>query len=237
MTAPIDARPAKTSSRTGLAAVEPGRIPGDTPSPTMAAPDLWTWITIPAIGGLIGWSTNWLAVKMIFRPIKPRRFLGIRVQGLVGRRQQDLAQAIGRVVGNHLVEHKDVVKSLNKLDFTGILANVLDRGLGPKVQELRGLPLIGGFLTEERVKGLKQSIVDSVMAHKDKMLDEVEKGLQKGLDVPDLVERKVAGFAIEKLEALILDVASKELRAIEVLGGVLGVLIGFAQVGFLWYRT
>lgn len=204
----------------------------------MAAPDLWTWLTIPAIGGLIGWSTNWLAVKMIFRPIKKRRILGLfPVQGLIGRRQPDLAKAIGRVVGNHLVEHKDVVKSLNKLDFGGILGNVLDSGLGPKIQELRGLPLIGGFLTEERVGSLKQSIVDSVMAHKDKVLDEVEKGLQKGLDVPDLVERKVAGFAIEKLEALILDVASKELRAIEVLGGVLGVLIGLAQVGFLWYRA
>ncbi|MFO1030496.1 MAG: DUF445 family protein [Planctomycetota bacterium] len=204
----------------------------------MAAPDLWTWLTIPAIGGLIGWSTNWLAVKMIFRPIKKRRILGLfPVQGLIGRRQPELAKAIGRVVGNHLVEHKDVVKGLNKLDFGGILGNVLDSGLGPKIQELRGLPLIGGFLTEERVQGLKQSIVDSVMAHKDKVLDEVERGLQKGLDVPDLVERKVAGFAIEKLEALILDVAAKELRAIEVLGGVLGVLIGLAQVGFLWYRA
>ena len=202
----------------------------------MAAPDLWTWLTIPAIGGLIGWSTNWLAVKMIFRPIRPRRVLGIRIQGLIGRRQQDLAQAIGRVVGNHLVEHKDVVRSLNKLDFGGILGGLLDKGLAPKIQELRGLPLIGGFLTEERVQSLKQSIVDSVMTHKEQVLDEVEKGLAKGLDVPGLVEKKVASFAIEKLEALILDVASKELRAIEVLGGVLGVLIGLMQVGFLYFR-
>ncbi len=200
------------------------------------APDLWTWITIPAIGALIGWSTNWIAVKMIFRPIKPRRFLGIRVQGLVARRQQDLAQAIGRVVGNHLVEHKDVVKSLNKLDFTGILNNVLDRGLGPKIQELRSLPLIGGFLTEARVGDIRQSIVDGIMKHKESVLDEVERGLSKGLDVPQLVEKKVAQFSVEKLESLILEVASKELKAIEVLGGVLGALIGLGQVAFLWFR-
>ena len=191
---------------------------------------------IPAIGGLIGWSTNWLAVKMIFRPVKPRRILFFRVQGLVGRRQQDLAKAIGRVVGNHLVEHKDVVKSLNKLDFAGILASVLDKGLGPKIQELRGLPLIGGFLTEDRVRDIRNSIVDGIMKHKEAVLDEVERGLAKGLDVPGLVEKKVAGFAIEKLEAMILEVASRELRAIEVLGGVLGVLIGLAQVGFLWWN-
>lgn len=202
----------------------------------MPAPDLWTWITIPAIGGVIGWSTNWLAVKMIFRPIRPRRFLGIRIQGLVGRRQHELAKAIGRVVGNHLVEHKDVVKSLNKLDFHGILGGVLDRGLGPKIQELRGLPLIGGFLTEERVRDLRNSIVDGIMKHKETVLDEVERGLAAGLDVPDLVEKKVAGFAIEKLEALILEVASRELKAIEALGGVLGVLIGLTQVAFLYFR-
>lgn len=202
----------------------------------MAAPDLTTWITIPAIGGLIGWSTNWLAVKMIFRPIKPRSFLGIRVQGLVGRRQHELAKAIGRVVGNHLVEHRDVVKSLNKLDFQGMLGGLLDKGLGPKIQELRGLPLIGGFLTEERVRDIRTSIVDGIMKHKEAVLDEVEKGLAKGLDVPGLVEKKVSQFAVEKLETLILEVAGRELRAIEVLGGVLGVLIGVAQVGFLWWN-
>lgn len=202
----------------------------------MAAPDLWTWITIPAIGGLIGWSTNWLAVKMIFRPLKPRRVLFFKVQGLVGRRQHELAKAIGRVVGNHLVEHRDIVRGLNKLDFGGALAKVLDKGLAPKVQELRGLPLIGGFLTEERVAGIRDAIVAGVMEHKETVLDEVEKGLAQGLDVPNLVEKKVASFAVEKLEKLILEVASRELRAIEVLGGVLGVLIGLAQVGFLVYH-
>jgi uncharacterized membrane protein YheB (UPF0754 family) len=199
------------------------------------APDLWTWITIPAIGGLIGWVTNWLAVKMIFRPIRPISILGVRVQGLVGRRQQDLAKAIGRVVGNHLVEHKDVVRAMNKLDFAGILNGVLDRGLAPKIQELRGLPLIGGFLTEERVGDLRASIVQGIMNHKETVLDQIEQGLEKGLDVPQLVETKVAAFAVERLEALILEVASRELRAIEVLGGVLGVLIGGLQVAFLWF--
>lgn len=200
------------------------------------APDIWTWVTIPAIGGLIGLTTNWLAVKMIFRPVKPRRLLFFRLHGLIARRQAELAKAIGRVVGNHLVEHKDVLKSLNKLDFGGILGKVLDRGLGPKIQELRSLPLIGGFLTEERIADIKQSITDSIMKHREDVLDEVEKGLSKGLDVPALVEKKVAAFEILKLEKLILEVANRELRSIVWLGGVLGVLIGAVQVGFLWLR-
>lgn len=200
------------------------------------APDIWTWIAIPAIGGLIGFTTNWLAVKMIFRPVKPRRFLFFKLHGLIARRQQEIAKAIGNVVGNHLVEHKDVIKSLNKLDFGVILGKVLDMGLGPKIQELRSLPLIGGFLTEERIADIKLSITQSIMDHKDAVLDEVEKGLSQGLDVAKLVEDKVASFEILKLESLILEVANRELRTIVVLGGVLGVMIGLMQVAFLWFR-
>jgi uncharacterized membrane protein YheB (UPF0754 family) len=199
------------------------------------APDLWIWLTIPAIGAAIGLSTNWLAVKMIFRPIRARRILGIRFQGLVPRRQQDLAKAIGNVVGNHLVEHRDIVRGLENIDFEDILEVVLDRGLAPKIKELRSLPLIGGFLTEDRVLEIRKAIVDGVMAHKGDVLSHVERGLAAGLNVPRLVEEKVGAFAVEKLEQLILEVANRELRAIVILGGVLGTLIGLAQVGFLWW--
>ena len=231
-----DAR-GQESTRRLSGAVEPAVRDGHTSRPAMpTAPDLWTWITIPAIGGLIGLTTNWLAVKMIFRPIKPRRLLLFKLHGLVPRRQAELAKAIGRVVGEHLVGQKDVLKSLNKLDFGGILGKVLDQGLAPKIEELRSLPLIGGFLTEGRIADIKQSITNSIMEHRESVLDEVEKGLSKGLDVPELVATKVAAFEVLKLERLILEVANRELRAIVMLGGVLGVLIGLAQVGFLWLR-
>ncbi|GDY03305.1 membrane protein [Planctomycetota bacterium] len=196
--------------------------------------DLWTWIAIPAIGGIIGWVTNWIAVKMIFRPAKARRFLGIRVQGLVGKRQPELAKAIGRVVGTHLVEHKDVLNSLNKLNLEGLLTDMLQRGLEPKVRELRSLPLIGGFLTEERVRDIRDAIAKGVMEQRDAVLVEIEKGLSAGLDVPRLVEEKVAAFPVLKLESLILEVAARELRAITWLGFVLGTLIGIGQA---WLTT
>ena len=192
-------------------------------------PVLQTWVLVPAIGGVIGWVTNWIAVKMIFRTIRAQKILGLRVQGLVGRRQPELARAIGRVVGSHLVEHKDVLQALQKLDFDAMLAGVIEKGLAPKVQELRSLPLIGGFLTEERVRDLQKAIQKGVLSHREALLDEIEKGLARGLDVPALVEQKVAAFPVEKLELLILEVADRELKTITWLGGVLGVIIGFGQ--------
>lgn len=199
------------------------------------SPSLWTWILLPSIGCVIGLVTNYIAVKMIFRPLKRRRFLFVPFHGLVPRRQQDLAKSIGKVVGAHLVEHKDIVKAFDKLDFDELLGGVLDRGLTPKIQELRSLPLIGGFLTEDRVGEIKKAIRASILQHKQVILDEIEKGLVKGLDVQKMVEQKVAAFPVLKLEQLILEVAKKELQAITWWGGVLGALIGLLQVAVVWF--
>lgn len=196
---------------------------------------LTTWIAIPLLGGVIGYITNRIAVKMIFRPIRPRRFLGITVQGLIGRRQADLARSIGSVVGDHLVSHKDIVASFEKVDLESLLADVLDRGMTPRVEELRSLPLIGGFLTKERVEGLRGSIVTGILEHRELVYERLEVAVQRGLDIEKLVREKVAAFPVEKLERLVLQVAARELRAIEWLGGVLGVLIGVVQVLVLAY--
>jgi uncharacterized membrane protein YheB (UPF0754 family) len=198
---------------------------------------LATWLLIPAVGGLIGYVTNRLAVKMIFRPVKPVNILGLKIQGLMPRRQMDMARSIGDVVGDHLVSHKDIANGLKDFDMEALLTDMLAVGLEPKIAELRNLPLIGGFLTDERIDDLRKSIVDSLLNRKEEILEKVESALEQGLDVRQVVTEKVSAFPIEKLETLVLQVAAKELRAIEYLGGVLGILIGLGQVALLMFTA
>ncbi|MEM7202987.1 MAG: DUF445 family protein [Planctomycetota bacterium] len=195
---------------------------------------LIAWIGVPLLGGVIGYVTNRIAVKMIFRPIRPVSILGIKVQGLIGRRQRELAESIGRVVGDHLVQHDDVMRSFENVDLEGMFGDVLDRGLAPKLDELRSLPLIGGFLTDERVANIRDAIVTRVVENKHLILEKLEDAVEEGLDVQTMVTDKVASFQVETLEGLVLQVASRELRAIEVLGAVLGTLIGLLQVLLIW---
>ena len=86
--------------------------------------ELTTWLRVPAVGGLIGYMTNRLAVKMIFRPIQPVNILGLRIQGLMPRRQQDMARSIGAVVGDHLVSHQDLAKGLADFDMAALLTEI-----------------------------------------------------------------------------------------------------------------
>lgn len=189
-----------------------------------------TWVAVPVLGGVIGYVTNRIAVKMIFRPIRPVYVFGVRVQGLIGRRQQDLAESIGRVVGEHLVQHEDLARGLAKMDLEGLFGSLLDDAIAPKIEELRKMPFIGGFLTDDRVAGIRNSFLKGILAHEDDLARKLEQALDQAIDVRKMVTDKVAAFPVEKLESLVLEVAARELRSIEVLGGVLGLLIGFVQV-------
>jgi uncharacterized membrane protein YheB (UPF0754 family) len=194
---------------------------------------LGTAITVPLLGGVIGWVTNRIAVRMIFRPLQPRRVLGLTVQGLIGRRQRELAESIGRVVGDHLLSHEDVVRAVETLELEQILGTLLDRGLADKLAELRGLPLIGGFLTDERIAQIRAMLVRGVLAEREAIFAAFEQALEQGLDVRRIVTDKVAAFPVLRLEQLVLEVARRELRAIEILGGVLGLLIGIGQLAVI----
>ena len=53
------------------------------------------WIAPPLVGAFIGYMTNYVAIRMLFRPLKPWRFLGLRVPmtpGVIPSRRHDLVR-------------------------------------------------------------------------------------------------------------------------------------------------
>jgi len=60
------------------------------------------WIQ-PLISAFIGWITTWVAIKMLFHPREPKRFLGITVQGVFPKRQQLVAEKLGQIVAKELI--------------------------------------------------------------------------------------------------------------------------------------
>ena len=70
---------------------------------------MWKYIVTPIIGAIIGYVTNWIAVKMLFRPRKEVRVFGKRLPftpGVIPRGQARLAKAVGNVVETQLLKLK-----------------------------------------------------------------------------------------------------------------------------------
>jgi uncharacterized membrane protein YheB (UPF0754 family) len=67
------------------------------------------------------------------------------------------------------------------------------------------------------------------------VIGQFTENLSAKIDVEKMVTEKVSAFSSDRLEALLLAVMTKEFRFVELIGGVLGFMIGLIQMGFsLW---
>lgn len=96
----------------------------------------------PLLGALIGYVTNYIAIRMLFRPLKPWKLLGLRLPltpGIIPAKRGELAVKMGEMVGEHLLTAGDVGHAFEKssiqrelrLTVTDKLGSLLDRQLGP----------------------------------------------------------------------------------------------------------
>ncbi len=100
------------------------------------------WLMPPLLGALIGYVTNYIAIRMLFRPLHPWRLFGLRLPltpGIIPAKRGELAQRMGQMVGSHLLTADDVRQALEKPAFNrelkgavnDKLKSFLDRELGP----------------------------------------------------------------------------------------------------------
>ena len=187
-------------------------------------------ILAPVIGAFIGWGTNYIAIRMLFRPVKPIKIplINISLQGVVPKRQAQLAVTIGEAVERDLLSGKQIIKQLEEEIAKGNLVECISPLIKARV-----LAKIPNFIPIS-IKSMVGNIVEDIVCREaphliaetvDKMSGELENSLKIG----KMVEERVKNFSLPEMERLILDVAAKELRHIEVLGGVLGFIIGLVQ--------
>lgn len=196
--------------------------------------DLLVLILTPIIAALIGYVTNYIAVVMLFRPHNPRRVLGVSLQGLVPRRQKEIAHSLGNMIERDLLSHADIQDALRSVETGEEAASFLNEQVDLFVQKLAAQnPMIGMFVQGPLLEQVKAMLRDQMVARFPELMERLVARAEQKLDVSEIVRTKVESFDLTKLEQVIHEVSSRELKTIELLGGVLGFLVGLAQVGMM----
>ena len=182
------------------------------------------------VGAIIGWLTNVLAIKMLFRPIRPFRIplLNITIQGLIPKRRNDIAKSIGNVVEKELVSINEIFDRLvteeNKQEVIAIIKEKLLKVIDYKI------PAIIPYSIKSRIIDyFDEQINKDAMSILDSSVDGIISNTAYKVRIGEMVEEKIDDLELENMERLILSLTSKELKYIELLGGVLGGIIGFVQ--------
>lgn len=189
-------------------------------------------LSIPFISAFIGWFTNWIAIKMLFHPREPKRLLGITFHGIFPKRQQQFGEKLGKLVSEEFLSFSDIEQKIsNPQNLEKILPMVdshIDDFLHNKLSKV--FPMISMFIGEKTISSLKAAFMAELQELFPVLMQHYASQLKKELDLEHIVKEKVKNFSTDKLESVLLQIMAREFRFVELLGGVLGFLIGIIQV-------
>jgi uncharacterized membrane protein YheB (UPF0754 family) len=161
----------------------------------------------PAFGALIGYFTNYVAIKMLFRPLRPYYLFGRRIPftpGLIPSKREKLAEAIAKVVKENLLTEEVIRKRLNEEKIKQNLEVLVSKFIDE-------LLLKGDSYYKELLKGVGDEEIGNLLDFKslEKGLEPAVDGIVKSLDgksleelLPPSLKKKFWGFIDEKTEEI-----------------------------------
>jgi len=190
---------------------------------------------IPIISAFIGWITNYFAIKMLFYPKQPVNLLIFKLQGIFPKRQKEFASKIAQTIAQEILSVKDLIQQINTQKAADkiklVIAEHLDNHLANKLKD--NFPMLAMFINDSMINQFKGIFLEELDVLLPNIVESFTKNLDEEIDIKKTVEEKVAAFSTDKFEEVINHILSKELRFIEIIGAVLGFIIGLLQIYLL----
>ena len=188
--------------------------------------------TLPIIAAITGWVTNYLAIKMLFHPKKKINLYLFSVQGIFPKRQSVLAERLGKIVSSELFSFEDIKDRFTSTSSAVEINKVLDEKLEDfmEVKIKSAMPALAMFLNKDAKARIKETLHQEFQNILPDILNKYSEKLEKDINVEEIVYQKVSAFSSDKLEQILFSIMKKEFKFIEILGGVLGFMIGIIQL-------
>jgi uncharacterized membrane protein YheB (UPF0754 family) len=158
--------------------------------------------------------------------------LGITFHGIFPKRQQQFAEKLGKLVSTELLSFREIEEKItspqNIEKLMPFVEEKVDEFLRVKLNE--AFPIISMFIGESTIQQLKDIFMQELKVIFPEVINKHIRHLESQLDLEKIVSEKVAGFSSDKLEQILNQIMSKEFRFVEIIGGVLGFIIGLLQI-------
>lgn len=177
----------------------------------MIYPKGWT---LPVGGALVGYVTNWIALKWIFEPLNPTKIGPFIFQGLFLTRQREVSNEFCSYIAANVLNSKEVWKS------------VFDRSL-PQFSELirSNAPFLNTGQITNIVSSLKRQLITNVNAD----IHPLHKYINRQLNLRPTLIHRMNKLTPSQFEQVLHPIFQEDELTLIIAGGVLGAVAGLGQ--------
>ena len=185
----------------------------------------------PIVAASVGWVLAALALRLLFRPIYPKKIMGLTFQGVIPKRQKEIAVKTGQLSASLLSVTEIEEKIINPENVKKIMPQAeahIDEFL--RVKLVKSMPVVGMFVGDKTINNLKALFVTEL----EQLFPEIMKNymgrLQEDFNIAQMVTEKLAAYPPAAIEAAVLQMLKTEFRTVKLMGALLGLIIGLLQL-------
>jgi uncharacterized membrane protein YheB (UPF0754 family) len=190
------------------------------------------WV-MPLFGGFTGWFTDWLALRMIFRPKQPTRYLGIfEWQGLFFKRRKEVAAEYGALIASEIVTPRNVMEAILKGPLSDRLYTMVQKNVQRMVDDQAGVtrPIVVYAVGSAKFQDMKKLVAEKLMERLPDTLKHMEKYAGTAMDLENTLRVKMQDLSEDEFENLIRPAFQQDEWILIAVGAALGFLVGEMQV-------
>lgn len=196
-------------------------------------------ILIPLLSAFTGWFAIKIALKLLFRPLEPRKLMGLTIQGVVPKYKHQIAVKLGQVAATEFSNFGGLVQKISDPasieKIKPLIETHIDDFLRNKLKEQ--MPMIGMFIGDKTIDTLKVIFMKEIEALFPQVMQQFAVNLSSDLDIEQMVVSKLVAVSPEKMEALVYKSLAKEFQTASLLGAVIGLLVGLIQLTIILLTT
>ena len=121
----------------------------------------------PAVGAVIGYITNDIAIRMLFRPHHAKYILGMRVPftpGIIPKEKTRIAAAIGKAVSENLMNREVLEKSLLSDDMLAKMVDAIDEFVTTQQGNEETIEQFAAhYLSDEDIAAMRSNVTDGIV--------------------------------------------------------------------------
>lgn len=197
------------------------------------------WV-MPVFGLITGWLTDWLALKMIFEPKRPRKYLGLVTwQGLFLRRRREIAGDYGALIAKEILTPHNVINSVLRGPLSDRLFSMVQREVQRVIDRQAGLarPFVVLAVGSTRYQETKRLVGDTIIARLPEAMAYVEHYAEDAMDIRNTLVAKMQELPEEEFEKLLRPAFQQDEWILIAVGAALGFCVGELQVLLVEHLT
>ncbi|MEU0792275.1 DUF445 domain-containing protein [Amycolatopsis sp. NPDC005961] len=186
-------------------------------------------LIMPLFGLFTGWFTDWLALRMIFYPIEPKRYFGVEWQGLFLKRRAEVAEAYGALIAQEIITPHNVIEAILHGPLSdrvlALIQRQLDRELGSVAR-----PLLVFAVGSRKYQDVKLAIAEQIMSRLPETMRYIEDYATDAMDIRNVLVSKMKELSPHEFERLLRPAFEQDEWILIATGAVLGFAVGEGQV-------